>query len=122
MKLYQKDVINIYHIKSCKLARKAANTYVKSNNLTDQINNEQYKTLCKKYKSIIQRKRREYLKQNRDKLNEFNHTNQTDCWKLWNKLTNKKNRPSDQPDIQMFHDYFKNQAEPPPVTIVIKNM
>ena len=105
---------NPWYDEECKNARKTANSYAKLNNLSNAAHNEQYKVLYKNYKSTIQRKKREHLKANRDKLDQLHHTNQTECWKMWNKLTNHNNKSHEQPSIQVFHEYFKNQAQPPP--------
>jgi len=105
--------INAWYDQECKAARKTANAYAKSHNLNITTNNNQYKIFYKRYKSVIQRKKRLHQKSNRDKLDKLQSTNQTDCWKLWNKLTKKTNITPNQPDIDTFHEYFTNQIYPP---------
>ena len=39
--------------------------------------------------------------------------NQADCWKHWNKLKRLGNNKSNRPDLITFHEYFKQQSNPP---------
>ena len=107
---------NAWYDQECKTARKDANEYAKTHDLSLNIHNQQYHLLYKRYKSTIQRKKRQHLKLNRDKLDKLQSTNQTDCWKMWNKLTNTKQTIHNQPDLNTFHDYFTNQTYPPTCT------
>jgi exonuclease III len=117
-KKYSKSVTNTFpsnawYDTECKIARKTANQYAKTHDLSLPTNSEQYKSLQRKYKGIVQRKKRLYQNQNREKLSQMHTTNQTSCWKFWNKLTNKRTVTSNQPDIDTFHKYFSNQIRPP---------
>ena len=102
---------NSWYDDECKMARKQANMFAKTHDLIQY--NSQYKQLCSKYKSIVQRKKRLQLQSNRDSLYKLNSTNQTECWKLWNKLTGNNKIHQNTPDMQTFHKYFTEQVKPP---------
>ena len=109
---------NSWYDEECKKARKTANEYAVKHDINITTCNQHYKLLHKNYKRIIQRKKRLHLQSNRDKLHQLHSTNQTECWKLWNKLTNSNNDKTTQnlPDIDTFYSYFKNQINPPVCT------
>ena len=104
---------NKWYDQECKQARKNANDFAKSHDLKSEVYNLEYKVLYKRYKYTIQRKKRLYQKANRDKLEKLRSTNQTECWRVWNDLTNTKIKISKQPDIDTFHEYFTKQVYPP---------
>ena len=105
--------VNAWYDSECKSARKIANDYAKRHDLNMETHNLRYKTLHKQYRYTVQRKKRSHQQQNRDELERLTSSNQTECWKLWNKLTNKKSITSNLPDINTFHEYFTKQSHPP---------
>ena len=104
---------NSWYDLECKAARKLANEYAKTHDLNIEEHNLRYKSLHKKYRYTVQRKKRQHQQRNRDELNRLNSTNQTECWKLWNKLTNTQTKTPNLPDIDTFHEYFTGQIKPP---------
>ena len=102
---------NSWYDDECKIARKQANIFAKTHDLN--IYNNQYKLLCSRYKNIVQRKKRQHLQSNRDKLYKLNSSNQSECWKLWNRLTGDNKTIHNTPDMQTFHEYFTGQVTPP---------
>ena len=104
---------NAWYDQECKTARKIVNGYAKMHDLNDQICMVEYKALYKNYKSIIQRKKRIHQQRNRDELDRLHKSNQTECWKLWNKLTNTQTKTKNTPNLDEFHDYFTKQVHPP---------
>ena len=104
---------NAWYDHECKAARKRANEYAKTHDLNIEANNLEYKLLHKQYKSTIQRKKRQHQEANRNELNSLQTTNQSECWKLWNKLTNTQTKTPNLPDIDTFHEYFTKQIHPP---------
>ena len=105
--------VNPWFDDECKAARKTANNYAKQNNLGVAGNIYQYRSLHKRYKSTIQRKKRQFHKTNRDKLYSLQSQNQSTCWKVWNDLTTKSSKPNSQPDLETLQEYFEGQAHPP---------
>ena len=104
---------NAWYDHECKIARKRVNEYAKKYDLNDEAHNLEYKALYKNYKSIIQRKKRVHQQRNRDELDRLHHSNQTECWKLWNKLTNTQTKTKNTPNLDEFYDYFTQQVHPP---------
>ena len=104
---------NAWYDNECKLVRKTVNVYAKEHDICIPKYDEQYKYLYKIYRSTIQRKKRLYHKMNREKLYSLQGQSQTTCWKVWNDLTMMSNKPNNQPNLEIFHDYFKGQTHPP---------
>jgi hypothetical protein len=72
---------NAWYDHECKAARKAANEFAKNHDLTVPIHNQEYRSLYKNYKRVIQQKKRLHQKLNREELDRLHNTNQTECWK-----------------------------------------
>ena len=71
--------------------------------------------LKKRYKSVIQRKKREHQNRIRDELENFHSANQNDFWRFWDKLKqhNSTTTPRGKLTLQTFESYFSSIQNPP---------
>jgi hypothetical protein len=98
----------------CKKCKRACNDFSKHNDLSIETNHAQYNSLRKKYKALIQRKKRDYQKKIRSELENFHSINQNDYWRLWENLkTCNKSHCNELITLQSFESYFKSVSCPP---------
>ena len=88
--------------------------YAILNDLNDNQRETDY-MLKKRYKSVIQRKKREHQNRIRDELENFHSANQNDFWRFWNKLKqrNSTTTPRGKLTLQTFESYFSSIQSPP---------
>jgi len=105
--------VNVWFDGECKSSRNRVNQFAKLNDLSNAAVKDEYRCLMREYKGLITRKKREYQRSNREKLSVIFGRDQTECWKVWNKLKRTKLSVSNAPSLNDFHDYFTQQAKPP---------
>ena len=117
---YQKSASNSFPSNpwfddQCKAMKRNLNDYSKSCDLNLTEDRNLYFSMKKSYKSLTQRKKREYQKGIRDQLDNFHSQNQNDYWKFWDSLKDKKKVSRSKPRINLsnFQDYFTSIQSPP---------
>jgi len=97
----------------CKNLRKSLNDFAKQNDLALDQNKMQYGIMHRYYKRVTQKKKRKFQGNNRKEMQTLMGKNQADCWKYWNKLKSVGKIQVNCPDLDTFHNYFKQQSLPP---------
>ena len=98
----------------CKQLKRICNDFTKQNDLRVDTNRLVYNGLRKKYKALIQKKKRKHQDIIRLELESFHSNKQSDYWKLWDKLKNGNHSQSNELiTLQTFESYFENVSCPP---------
>ena len=98
----------------CKKSKRACNDFSMQNDVSVEANHDRYNSLRRKYKALIQRKKRDYQKKIRSELENFHSNNQNDYWRMWEKLkTSNKFHCNELITLQSFESYFKSVSCPP---------
>jgi len=103
---------NKWYDTECKQMRNKVNEFAHNYNIATPEIKTKYRQLTKIYKSLIQRKKRQFQEANRQELNKLLDKDQSTCWQFWNKMKG-KNKINNCPTLETFHQYFCEQATPP---------
>ena len=119
-KKYQKGIKNKFPSNpwfdsECKTLKRSLNDYAILKDLNDNQYRENYYMLKKRYKSLIQRKKREHQNRIRDELENFHSANQKDFWRFWDKLkqSNCTTTPRGKLPLQIFESCISRIQSPP---------
>lgn len=104
---------NGWFCEECKKVKSVVNNYAKSHDLSDSSAWQEYVSLCKEYKKLIQRKRRQFKDQNLAEFQNMLSNKPDDYWNFWKNLKHSNNNINNDITIDNFVQYFSDQNHPP---------